>query len=128
MRQLGVPKQASVHSDRVAGRDRNYRHPDCSAVASSSTGREAARRTQCKNNLQQLGIAFHNYHDVYNRFQAGTGGTDNGGDTSNWSRLGALPALLPYIEQANVYQQFQSGGVPSRQRDFMESQRTCTMA
>ncbi|MFN9718899.1 MAG: DUF1559 domain-containing protein [Planctomycetota bacterium] len=73
--------------------------------------REAARRTQCKNNLKQLGIALHNYHDVYNRFQAGTGGTDNGGDTSNWSRLGALPAILPYIEQANVYQQFQSGGV-----------------
>ena len=69
--------------------------------------REAARRTQCKNNLKQIGLAMHNYHDVYNKFPHNQNKW-NGGPIANnnipqWSWL---VAILPYIEQANLYQSF----------------------
>lgn len=66
--------------------------------------REAARRTQCKNNLKQLGIAMHNYHDVYQRFPGGTYSAiddDNGMDDDGYG-WGVM--LLPFVEQANLYQ------------------------
>ncbi len=59
--------------------------------------REAARRTQCKNNLKQIGLAMHNFHDTYGNFPPGL--TDD--DTDNWS-WGAY--ILPYIEQSPLYQ------------------------
>jgi prepilin-type N-terminal cleavage/methylation domain-containing protein len=65
--------------------------------------REAARRTQCSNNLKQLGISLHNYHDTYNRFPAGCSGT---GDpwTGGVHRKGSmLVKLLPYVEQKALY-------------------------
>ncbi|MCA9036746.1 MAG: DUF1559 domain-containing protein [Planctomycetaceae bacterium] len=57
--------------------------------------REAARRTQCRNNLKQLGLALHNYHDVHLCFPFGH--SDNNGKYS------AISQLLPYFEQGNVY-------------------------
>ncbi|SFH62679.1 DUF1559 domain-containing protein [Planctomicrobium piriforme] len=79
--------------------------------------REAARRSQCKNNLKQLGLALHNYHDVYNQFIYRKGGTGGAGATpcssgaeNNCVRLSGFVGLLPYIDQAPLYDQIQAGG------------------
>jgi prepilin-type N-terminal cleavage/methylation domain-containing protein len=57
--------------------------------------REAAARTQCINNLKQLGLAMHNYHDSNQQFPYEPGGTS--GSSPNWA-----VAVLPFIEQDNV--------------------------
>jgi len=66
--------------------------------------REAARRTQCKNNLKQLGLALHNYHDTFGRFPPGSisrSGSRFGGP--EWPYF--IHYLLPNIDQTNVYNQ-----------------------
>ncbi|MEQ1826431.1 MAG: DUF1559 domain-containing protein [Pirellula sp.] len=69
--------------------------------------REAARRMQCSNNLKQLALAAHNYHDANRKFPIGQHlfGTLVGGASRglgyNWSF-----GLLPYIEQSSIYNQF----------------------
>ncbi|WP_010581660.1 DUF1559 domain-containing protein [Schlesneria paludicola] len=57
--------------------------------------REAARRTQCRNNLKQIGIALHNYHETMDSFPPGTifGDQDYG-----WAAF-----LLPALDQGNIY-------------------------
>lgn len=71
--------------------------------------REAARRSQCKNNMKQLGLAFHNYHDVFNYFPiAGTYGSN----VSNQDQNGNWPwsmRILPYLDQAPLYNQIEVG-------------------
>jgi prepilin-type N-terminal cleavage/methylation domain-containing protein/prepilin-type processing-associated H-X9-DG protein len=60
--------------------------------------RESARRSQCINNLKQVGIALHNYHDTYKHLPIGAYSCCNG----TW-----LPAVLPFVEEqqlADVYQ------------------------
>ena len=61
--------------------------------------REAARRTSCKNNLKQLGLAMHNYHDTTNSLPIAASGGASNGDTSGYVWL---RAILPYIEQSAV--------------------------
>src|SRR5689334_4763006 len=64
--------------------------------------REAARRAQCKNNMKQLALAMHNYHETFNTFPMSawiqvnvpTGSIPNG---HNW-----MAQILPFIEQGNL--------------------------
>lgn len=73
--------------------------------------REAARRTQCKNNLKQIGLALHNYHDTHRIFPAGTvprRQTGNNGQVlANYESYGWAALILPQLEQGNVTQQLQ---------------------
>lgn len=56
--------------------------------------REAARRSSCKNNLKQLALAMHNYHDVHNSFPLSA--------TSSLYGYSVQAQILPYIEQENL--------------------------
>lgn len=65
--------------------------------------REAARRTQCRNNLKQIGLAVHNYHDTYNRFPIGFLDVVGGNSERTTSGWAWSAYILPYLEQANVF-------------------------
>ncbi len=60
--------------------------------------REAARRSTCKNNLKQLGLALHNYHDTFGSFPIGVRGRGWG---ISW-----YAGILPYIDQGPLYKKF----------------------
>ncbi|NQV27575.1 MAG: DUF1559 domain-containing protein [Rhodopirellula sp.] len=64
--------------------------------------RMAARRTQSKNNLKQLLLAMHNYHDTYRHFPVGT--IEESAKEPE-DRLSWLVSLLPFVEQAALYKQ-----------------------
>ncbi len=72
--------------------------------------REAARRMQCGNNLKQIGLAMHNYHDTHRRLPPGT----RGGST--WAQAGIKDgtnwriSILPFLEQTAIYDQLDFAG------------------
>lgn len=72
--------------------------------------REAARRTQCRNNMKQLGLALHNYHDVFNMLPFGSSHSDNQPLAGLRRNSGHVP-LLPYMEQAPRYNDIKSNGL-----------------
>jgi prepilin-type N-terminal cleavage/methylation domain-containing protein len=65
--------------------------------------REAARRSQCKNNLKQLGLAMHNYHDAFQMFPLAM--AYSVWDTSPYRAMSAQAQMLPMLDQASVYNQ-----------------------
>src|SRR5262245_7281677 len=84
-----------------------------------SAAREAARRTQCQNNLKNLGLAFIQYHDTYKKFPFGavahpfdafaSTATASFRDTTNgvWGTTWGI-SILPYIEQQVLFNQWDS--------------------
>ncbi len=72
--------------------------------------REAARRSQCQNQMKQIGVALNNYHETVNCFPMGSRPTGSG---ASW---GFLLALLPQMEKAAVFESV----------DFNTSQNCCT--
>jgi len=65
------------------------------------SAREAARRAQCSNNLRQLGLAFHNYHDTYGTFPPAYIPDENGKPMHSWRVL-----ILPYMEYGVIHDQY----------------------
>jgi prepilin-type N-terminal cleavage/methylation domain-containing protein/prepilin-type processing-associated H-X9-DG protein len=66
--------------------------------------REAARRTQCVNNLKQMGVALHNYHDANGSFPMGaSSGMRNLNQYYAKQNFSAHAAMLPFLEQAPLY-------------------------
>jgi prepilin-type N-terminal cleavage/methylation domain-containing protein/prepilin-type processing-associated H-X9-DG protein len=64
--------------------------------------REAASRMKCQNNLKQIGLGFHNYHDVLGAFPNG-GRQDYYGTNSREDRWCWMYKVLPYVEQDPLY-------------------------
>lgn len=71
--------------------------------------REAARRSQCKNNMKQLGLALHNYHDTHSVFppyKTWNNGVDCPGGGNGWTNQGGFTwrvMIMPFVDQAPAY-------------------------
>jgi prepilin-type processing-associated H-X9-DG protein len=66
-----------------------------------SRSRPVSRRSQCKNNLKQIGLALYNYHDKYGSFPPAYVADENGRPIHSWRVL-----LLPFLEQVPLYNRY----------------------
>jgi hypothetical protein len=65
--------------------------------------REAARRSQCQNNLKQLGLAIFNYESTYTRLPSSGASTNEQLLVRQWFPISMFVAILPYTDQAPLY-------------------------
>lgn len=75
--------------------------------------REAARRSQCVNNMKQIGLALHNYADTHGMLPPGLIFSQAQGDWLAWggpTQLGFLVQILPYMDQQSLYDQVNMAG------------------
>jgi prepilin-type N-terminal cleavage/methylation domain-containing protein len=81
--------------------------------------REAANRMKCGNNLKQIGLALHNYHDTNQCFPPGQDNAIGNQWTSNlpyWNRACWFQHILPYVEQDDLYKRlkdYMAGNLPA---------------
>jgi prepilin-type N-terminal cleavage/methylation domain-containing protein len=95
--------------------------------------REAAARSQCQNNLKQIGLAAHNYESAYGQLPPGWYGilpksTQGGGGLINCQLIGSLSLLLPYVEQENLYRELKTFGVQVWNEDLNVANNTTPSA
>src|SRR5262249_14750026 len=64
--------------------------------------RAAAARTQCINNLKNIGLALHNYHDTYKYFPTAF---YNSGAQTKWEYVSWMTRILPFVDQQPLYNQ-----------------------
>ncbi|HEY1190354.1 MAG TPA: DUF1559 domain-containing protein [Gemmata sp.] len=74
--------------------------------------REAAARMSCQNNLKQIGLALHNYHDQSNQLPAGGQGSELGGHGISW-----MGYILPHIEQGPMFSKMDFKGVAGNSQE-----------
>ena len=72
--------------------------PMALVIPATQQAREAARRSQCKNNLKQIGLALHNYHDTYGALPPAFVADKDGKPMHSWRVL-----ILPFLDQAALY-------------------------
>jgi hypothetical protein len=73
----------------------------CLLLPAGSSAREAARRAQCSNQLKQIALALHNYHDLYQSLPPAYIADENGRPMHSWRVL-----ILPFVESQSLYEKY----------------------